>query len=80
MYEFLRFYNNNGEYTNFSYDSSLDKWTGRIDMHTISVDLIENFDLFLSCVELCVLTERFMWLVLESYCSYILDSFTMQLT
>ena len=47
MYEFLRFYNNNGEYTNFSYDSSLDKWTGRIDMHTISVDLIENFDLFL---------------------------------
>ena len=47
MYEFLRFYNNKGEYTNFSYDSSLDKWTGRIDMHTISVDLIESFDLFL---------------------------------
>ena len=47
MYEFLRFYNNKGEYTNYSYDSSLDKWTGRIDMHTISVDLIESFDLFL---------------------------------
>lgn len=47
MYKYLRFFNKEGNYTNFSYDEASDKWTGRIDMHTISTGLVENYDLFL---------------------------------
>lgn len=47
MYQYLRFFNNEGNYTNFEYDSTNDKWIGRIDMHTISTGLVENFDLYL---------------------------------
>jgi hypothetical protein len=47
MYKFLRFFNKDGNYTNFEYDENSDKWTGRVDMHTISTGLVENYDLFL---------------------------------
>ena len=42
MYKYLRFFNKEGNYTNFEYDEVLDKWTGRVDMHTISTGLVEN--------------------------------------
>jgi len=45
-YKNLKFYNNTGRYTNFLYDNILDKWTGRCDFHTISVDLIETYTLY----------------------------------
>ena len=42
--------------------------------------VFNNWAEITSCVELCVSTDLFMCLVLESYCSYRLDSFTMQLS
>jgi hypothetical protein len=47
MYQYLRFFNKDGQYTNFNYDSVNDKWTGRVDMHTISTGLVENYTLYL---------------------------------
>ena len=47
MYKYLQFFNKEGNYTNFEYDEISDKWTGRVDMHTISTGLVENYDLFL---------------------------------
>jgi hypothetical protein len=47
MYKYLRFFNKEGNYTNFEYDEVNDKWIGRVDMHTISTGLVENYDLFL---------------------------------
>jgi hypothetical protein len=47
MYQNLKFFNKKGEYCNFDYDSTNDKWSGRIDMHTISEGLIENQQLYI---------------------------------
>lgn len=47
MYQYLKFFNKKGEYCNFDYDQTADKWTGRIDMHTISEGLIENQQLYI---------------------------------
>jgi hypothetical protein len=47
MYQHLKFFNKKGEYCNFDYNPTLDKWTGRIDMHTISEGLIENQQLYI---------------------------------
>ena len=46
-FEYLRFFNKRGEYCNFNYDSTLDKWTGRIDMQTISTGLFEVEQLYI---------------------------------
>jgi hypothetical protein len=47
MYKYLNFYNKQGEYFNFSYDETLDKWSGRVDMDVVSEDLIEDFQLYI---------------------------------
>jgi hypothetical protein len=54
MYQHLKFFNKKGEYCNFDYDQTTDKWTGRIDMYTISEGLIENQQLY-------ILEEIFNW-------------------
>jgi hypothetical protein len=47
MFKHLRFFNKNGEYLNFGYDETLDKWTGRIDFLTISEGLAETASIFI---------------------------------
>jgi hypothetical protein len=47
MYQHLKFFNKKGEYCNFDYDETTDKWSGRIDMHMISEGLIENQQLYI---------------------------------
>jgi hypothetical protein len=47
MYQHLKFFNKKGEYCNFNYDETTDKWSGRIDMHMISEGLIENQQLYI---------------------------------
>jgi hypothetical protein len=47
MYQYLKFFNKKGEYCNFDYDETTDKWSGRIDMHMISEGLIENQQLYI---------------------------------
>ena len=46
-YQYLRFFNKRGEYCNFQYDDTNDKWIGRIDMQTVSEGLFENEQIFL---------------------------------
>jgi len=46
-YKHLKFYNKTGDYANFQYDTDSDKWIGRCDMHTISVDLVESYILYI---------------------------------
>lgn len=46
MYRNLKFFNKNGDLTNFSYDYDLNLWLGQIDLGLISVDLIESYQLF----------------------------------
>jgi hypothetical protein len=48
MYQYLNFFNKLGEYTNFEYDSTNDKWIGRIDMNTVSEGLIEDYQLYIA--------------------------------
>lgn len=47
MYQYYRFYNKKGEYSNFEYNSTLDKWIGRIDMGIISEGLIEDTQIYI---------------------------------
>jgi hypothetical protein len=47
MYRNLKFFNKSGNLTNFSYDTTLNKWVGQIDMGLISVDLIASYQLFI---------------------------------
>jgi hypothetical protein len=46
MYKFLNFFNKKGEYCNFAYDETNDKWTGRVDFGTVSEGIIEDFQLY----------------------------------
>ena len=46
MYRNLKFFNKSGNLTNFSYDTTLNKWVGQIDMGLVSVDLISSYQLF----------------------------------
>ena len=46
-YQYLRFFNKRGEYCNFNYDESNDKWIGRIDMQTVSEGLFESEQLYI---------------------------------
>lgn len=47
MYKYLRFFNKKGEYCNFEYDSTTDKWIGRVDFNTISEGLIEDYQIYI---------------------------------
>ena len=46
-YQYLRFFNKRGEYCNFNYDESNDKWIGRIDMQTVSEGLFESEQIYI---------------------------------
>jgi hypothetical protein len=46
-YQYLRFFNKRGEYCNFNYDESNDKWIGRIDMQTVSEGLFETEQIYI---------------------------------
>ena len=47
MYKYLNFFNKKGEYANFAYDETKDKWTGRIDFGTVSEGIAEDFQLYI---------------------------------
>lgn len=47
MYKHYSFFDKNGEYLNFSYNEDLDLWQGEIDFKTISVDLIEDYQIYI---------------------------------
>lgn len=46
MYKYLNFFNKKGEYFNFEYDSTNDKWIGRVDFGTVSEGLIEDYQIY----------------------------------
>jgi hypothetical protein len=46
MYKYLLFFNKKGEYYNFEYDSTNDKWIGRVDFNTVSEGLIEDYQIY----------------------------------
>lgn len=47
MYKYLNFFNKKGEYANFEYDETYDKWIGRVDFGTVSEGIIEDFQLYI---------------------------------
>jgi hypothetical protein len=47
MYQYYRFFNKKGEYCNFEYDSTKDKWTGRLEFQTVSEGLIEDQQIYI---------------------------------
>jgi hypothetical protein len=47
MYKYLNFFNKKGEYANFQYDETNDKWIGRIDFNTVSEGIVEDFQLYI---------------------------------
>ena len=47
MYKYLNFFNKKGEYSNFEYDETNDKWIGRVDFETVSEGIIEDFQLYI---------------------------------
>lgn len=47
MYKYLNFFNKKGEYCNFTYDETNDKWIGRVDFGTVSEGIAEDFQLYL---------------------------------
>jgi hypothetical protein len=47
MYKYLNFFNKKGEYANFQYDETYDKWIGRVDFNTVSEDLVEDYQLYI---------------------------------
>ena len=47
MYKYLNFFNKKGEYCNFQYFPTSDKWVGRIDFNTVSEGLIEDYQLYI---------------------------------
>lgn len=46
MYKYLSFFNKRGEYCNFQYDETEDKWSGRVDFNTISEGLIDDYQIY----------------------------------
>lgn len=46
MYKYLNFFDKNGQYLNFAYNATTDKWTGAIDFNVISEGLIEDFQIY----------------------------------
>ena len=46
MYKYLNFFNKKGEYANFAYDETNDKWTGRVDFGTVSEGIAEDFQIY----------------------------------
>ena len=47
MYKYLNFFNKKGEYCNFEYIESADRWVGRIDFNTVSEGLIDDYQLYI---------------------------------
>lgn len=47
MYRYLKFFNKKGEYFNFDYNSTIDRWIGRVDFGSISTGIAEDFQIYL---------------------------------